>query len=77
MQYGRYARVRPYADPYSETFDDDADDDTLVSHWSVDEQVQKLLYDDDEVIIIICLIHEFCRARQPLLCLQKNILKLN
>ena len=55
MQYGRYARVRPYADPYSETCDDDADDDTLVSHWSVDDRVKKLLYDDDEVTnVMIC-----------------------
>lgn len=46
MQYSRQARLRPYADPYSETCDDD---DTIVSHWSIDERVKKLLYDDDEV----------------------------
>ena len=33
------ARSRPYADPYME-------DTEIVSPWSIDENVQRLLYDD-------------------------------
>ena len=74
MTYSRQARVRPYADPYSEVGDDDGDDDTIVSHWSVDERVKKLLYDDDEVrslMAVRCLIYSvilvFCKQIQNIL----------
>ena len=37
-------RSRPYADPYR--VHDDADKNSVLSSWSMDDNVKRLLYDD-------------------------------
>lgn len=40
--------MRPYADPYR----DRDDGDSMISAWSVDENVRKLLYDDETSTVV-------------------------
>lgn len=50
------ARSRPYADPYKDRWDKDS----VLSDWSVDEDVRRLLYDEDEssTVSVNCFIYK-------------------
>ena len=59
------ARSRPYADPYVQESYIDADNESIISRWSVDDDVRNLIYNDDGSLAQV---HEdfiinMCRSR--------------